>query len=480
MKGLKNKILICSAIAVLLMALLSSCGQSAGADGAGSAVSENAAGGGNGTEAKDGGPGSAGSGQGAAEQAEDGDPAAKLEEQLRLAWNFLTEGNYKEAVLAFTAVIDIDPKNGDAYMGRAESYMGLAGETGEYREYSEYVALAFADYDQAQTYLTEGADLQELVDARVEIKQQLLKELGEEAREAADEGNYDLAVTCLRKAVLLRPYEETLQSFRFNPYNMWDLWKACEEGARGSMEMDQIHNYTSLLMEMIDGAEAAGIAPDLMSQESIRAGLYQMLVGAPYLYRSQLTGSYIEEIDRPIVEFTKTHEAFAGTRYGVMILFEGSIALGDMGSADGVYEAYMAEITKDREGYSFGSDGYTWTGTDGSVSQYDRYGRIVRLQTSNAVETWEYETAGPRILSQILKGNDGWTDDISYEYENGRLASEHEIHTDSRAGYGNYRYDYTYEYAGGQCSITRTYDLENPQTTVWELDYYGGSRAVSY
>ena len=89
--------------------------------------------------------------------------AVSLGEQLRLAWNFLTEGNYQEAVLAFTAIIDIDPKSGDAYRGRAGAYMGLAGEAASgssAEDYADYLRLAKADYSQAALYLPEQTNEQ--------------------------------------------------------------------------------------------------------------------------------------------------------------------------------------------------------------------------------------------------------------------------------------------------------------------------------
>lgn len=73
------------------------------------------------------------------------------QEQYDLGVRYLSEGNYEEAIIAFTAVIEIDPKNIDAYLGRANAYIG-SGET------EESLAVALADY---QTVL-------ELDDTRVD------------------------------------------------------------------------------------------------------------------------------------------------------------------------------------------------------------------------------------------------------------------------------------------------------------------------
>jgi len=37
----------------------------------------------------------------------------------------LEEGNYEEAIIAFTAAIEIDPKRAEAYLGAADAYLGL-------------------------------------------------------------------------------------------------------------------------------------------------------------------------------------------------------------------------------------------------------------------------------------------------------------------------------------------------------------------
>ena len=47
---------------------------------------------------------------------------AKWQEQYDLGMRYLSEGNYEEAIIAFTAAIEIDPKQPDAYEGLADVY----------------------------------------------------------------------------------------------------------------------------------------------------------------------------------------------------------------------------------------------------------------------------------------------------------------------------------------------------------------------
>ena len=64
------------------------------------------------------------------------------QEQYDLGVKYLSEGNYEEAIIAFTAAIEIDPKNPLAYIGRGGAYVG-SGET------EENLAATLADYEKA-------------------------------------------------------------------------------------------------------------------------------------------------------------------------------------------------------------------------------------------------------------------------------------------------------------------------------------------
>lgn len=48
--------------------------------------------------------------------------ASTWQEQYDLGMRYLSEGNYEEAIIAFTAAIEIDPKRAEAYSGMADVY----------------------------------------------------------------------------------------------------------------------------------------------------------------------------------------------------------------------------------------------------------------------------------------------------------------------------------------------------------------------
>ena len=80
-----------------------------------------------------------------------GKEASSWKEQYDLGLRLLNEGNYEDAILAFTAVIDIDPRNIDAYIARAEAYV-YSGES------AENLAQAIADLETVLSIDEKNAD----------------------------------------------------------------------------------------------------------------------------------------------------------------------------------------------------------------------------------------------------------------------------------------------------------------------------------
>ena len=64
------------------------------------------------------------------------------QEQYDLGIRYLSEGNYEEAIIAFTAAIEIDPRQPLAYVGRGDAYLG-SGET------EKNLTAAQVDYEKA-------------------------------------------------------------------------------------------------------------------------------------------------------------------------------------------------------------------------------------------------------------------------------------------------------------------------------------------
>mgnify|MGYP000018329679 CR=1 FL=1 len=61
------------------------------------------------------------------------------QEQYDLGVRYLSEGNYEEAIIAFTAAIEVDPKNVDAYLSLADAYAA----TGDYKSAENLFSRAY-------------------------------------------------------------------------------------------------------------------------------------------------------------------------------------------------------------------------------------------------------------------------------------------------------------------------------------------------
>lgn len=71
------------------------------------------------------------------------------QEQYDLGVRYLSEGNYEEAIIAFSAAIEIDPKRPEAYVGRGDSYAAQGQQLEEIEAAYELYQKALADYERA-------------------------------------------------------------------------------------------------------------------------------------------------------------------------------------------------------------------------------------------------------------------------------------------------------------------------------------------
>ena len=71
-----------------------------------------------------------------------GQQGTTWQEQYDLGMRYLSEGNYEEAIIAFTAAIGIDPKRPEGFVGRGDAY-ALSGDT------EDNLSASLADYEAA-------------------------------------------------------------------------------------------------------------------------------------------------------------------------------------------------------------------------------------------------------------------------------------------------------------------------------------------
>lgn len=123
-------------------------------------------------------------------------------EQLELGQKYLTEQNYEEAVVAFNKVIELEPKNREAYIERGDTYYFWAVET-QNKEVMEKYQKAIADYETA-LMIKSDVQLQEKVCTLYDIMADWYEK----------EGNVEKAIEFLSKSYELVKNEEVYEKIQ--------------------------------------------------------------------------------------------------------------------------------------------------------------------------------------------------------------------------------------------------------------------------
>ena len=184
---------------------------------------------------------------------------AKWQEQYDLGVRYLSEGNYEEAIIAFTAAIDIDPKRPEAYTGRGGAYIGsgetadnLAAALADYEaalELDETLAGAWlgladvyirqGDYDKALETLREGLDKtggdQSIADKIEEMEAGNFTDSSGNARQIS---SYDSGGTLLWRHVFTYAVDDS--GAFYLEYYVEYIWN--EDGSYGGYELTRVEN----------------------------------------------------------------------------------------------------------------------------------------------------------------------------------------------------------------------------------------------
>ena len=87
----------------------------------------------------------------------------RWQEQYNLGFRYLSEGNYEEAIIAFTAAIEIDPKRPEAYIGRGDAYFAGDDYSSAEMDYStakDLDAMLVDAYDRLADVYVQTGDLE--------------------------------------------------------------------------------------------------------------------------------------------------------------------------------------------------------------------------------------------------------------------------------------------------------------------------------
>lgn len=105
-----------------------------------------------------------------------GQKVSTWQEQYDLGLRYLEDGNYEEAIIAFTAAIEIDPKQALAYVGRGDSYFGVAELTSAEDELLDESTAAYGD---AEADYLQAIDLDSMLPAVYRKLADIYLKLGE-------------------------------------------------------------------------------------------------------------------------------------------------------------------------------------------------------------------------------------------------------------------------------------------------------------
>ncbi len=152
------------------------------------------------------------------EQTSEAAAASTWQEQYDLGVRYLSEGNYEEAIIAFTAAIEIDPNRAETYVGRGDAYIGSGEEEDNLSAaQSDYETAIELDAANVQAYL----GLADVYTLRGEYEKAL--EVLEQGRQRASEGDTSIFTDRISAASIKIQAEEQAYIFTEHMLSCRDL-----------------------------------------------------------------------------------------------------------------------------------------------------------------------------------------------------------------------------------------------------------------
>lgn len=160
-----------------------------------------------------------------------GQKAPTWQEQYDLGVRYLSEGNYEEAIIAFTAAIEIDPKQAYAYVGRGDAYVLSSELNLAQSDYEKAIELDKTNVDVylslADVYSRQGDN-----DKALELLQQTLEISGDRQEildaidSLVDEESTGLYAESYKTVLSEYPeYEEKTWGEEYTEYTLYDIDK---------------------------------------------------------------------------------------------------------------------------------------------------------------------------------------------------------------------------------------------------------------
>lgn len=273
------------------------------------------------------------------------------EQQIKLGYKFLAEGQYEEAILAFDKAITIEAKRDKAYIGKADTYLAISGED-MVTMINESLKTGYA--------LTHS---ERIVDTYINIAEELLvKE------------NYDLALNLLQKGYevtgngklkdkIAEIIDKTSLAF------MKKLFELCESGnideVKNIMQIDEFKQKAAYATEFDPVFYSPTSSSKAKSGKGI--GIYKNVKGEHFVNKAEYSVYYGDYADNMRVGYGMWLQITDNYEY----FFKGQWA-NDKPNGKGkvIYnsDSYNYEITGTyKDGLEYGS--MTKEGYDGRTEQ---------------------------------------------------------------------------------------------------------------
>ena len=318
------------------------------------------------------------------------------QDQYDLGIRYLSEGNYAEAIIAFTAAIDIDPKNSAAYLDRAQATV-FSGET------EENLSAALADYEKAKELGDNSSDLW-LGFADIYIRQGEYDKALEILKEGLDKTGGDTAIA--DKIAEIESGTITDSSGNTRRMSQYD--------ASGNLMFYHEYTYNA------QGKKSSVTAYDAGGTQIGFLELTYMEDGQPASSYSYIIES--GELSAITYEYDSAGKVVKENRY----------------QSDGSLRAYKT-FEYDSQGREVRENSFTWEGNPNgyTTTEYNAAGKRSKVSTYNATgtmryyQTWEYNDQGD-LFRYSQFSNDGTLEWYrTYEYdESGKLISNTRYNSD--------------------------------------------------
>lgn len=317
--------------------------------------------------------------------------APTWQEQYDLGVRYLSEENYEEAIIAFTAAIEIDPKRAEAYIGRGDTYIALANTSGN-------LSSAIEDYEKAISIdatnsavwlsLTDAYLLQGDVDGALRVLKDALTQLSDDTAIKEKQGMIESGVMRVERQDFGGQY--SILEYNFN--NL--VVKETRYNEDGSIFLSYVYEYDQNGVKIKEiRYRADGTLQDMLEYDA----------SGNLIRRSSNSVTHADESDPNSIDYMSEYDEH-GNKIRCTYF-----------NPDGSVDFYTEDVF-DSAGHPIRTDFYEPDGTLFlySINEYDLYGNRVKSETYDAdgtlssSETSEYDDEHAVISSERLQYMDGY------------------------------------------------------------------------